>query len=214
MSSLIFLTEATQAIVATDTLAVRPGGTPLKFTSKALYLPHLRTIFAGTGLGGFLDRWFLIANSVLAVRGIDNLAFHTSGYLASIWGSYKEEFTNLGDRTTTVYHIGISESTGQVQAMAFRSENDFKPELLQYGLHYKPQCSVPDEPRLPEDFGPMMEDQRHFQEEQPESQRVYIGGEIQVYHLTREGCSIYPMGKFHDFDDHEKAIYAAFNKRG
>jgi hypothetical protein len=47
MSSLIFHTDASQALVATDTLAVKPDGTPLMYGSKALYLPHLKTIIAG-----------------------------------------------------------------------------------------------------------------------------------------------------------------------
>jgi hypothetical protein len=68
MSSLIFLTEESQVLVATDTLAVSPDGRPFMFTTKAFILPRLKTIIAGTGLGGFLGRWFVRINDGLVVR--------------------------------------------------------------------------------------------------------------------------------------------------
>jgi hypothetical protein len=52
MSSLIFHTEQEQAVVATDTLAVSPGGRPFTFTTKAFHVPHPRMLIAGTGCGG------------------------------------------------------------------------------------------------------------------------------------------------------------------
>jgi len=55
VSSLIFHTEQEQAIIATDTLAVSPGGRPLTFTSKGFHVPHLRMVIAGTGCGGFTE---------------------------------------------------------------------------------------------------------------------------------------------------------------
>ena len=70
MSSLIFQTEEQQVFVATDTWAVTRDGMPITFTSKALILPHLRMIVAGTGSGGFLDQWFVYINS--RMRGARN----------------------------------------------------------------------------------------------------------------------------------------------
>jgi hypothetical protein len=55
MSSLIFFTDSEQALIATDTLAVSPDGQPLKFTTKAFALPHLRMVIAGTGAGASSD---------------------------------------------------------------------------------------------------------------------------------------------------------------
>ena len=48
MSSLIFYTDREQALVATDSLAVDGSGAPHMFTSKAGYIPHLKTIIAVT----------------------------------------------------------------------------------------------------------------------------------------------------------------------
>jgi hypothetical protein len=67
MSSLIFHTELEQAVIATDTLAVSPGGRPFSLTSKAFHVPHLRMLIAGTGCGGFLDRWLCYLNSRMII---------------------------------------------------------------------------------------------------------------------------------------------------
>lgn len=60
MSSLIFYTDSTQALVATDSLATNSDGEPFMFVTKAGYIPHLRTIIAGTGAGGFANQWQLL----------------------------------------------------------------------------------------------------------------------------------------------------------
>jgi hypothetical protein len=82
MSSLIFYTEQEQAIIATDTLAVSPGGSPFTFTTKAFHVPHLRMVIAGTGCGGFLDRWLCYLNSRMIVPGIDALPAHILHHFA------------------------------------------------------------------------------------------------------------------------------------
>src|ERR1035438_10826177 len=111
MSSIIFQTDENEALVATDTLATLLNGTPYRFTSKVLILPHLRMIMAGTGAAGFLDRWFVIINAEMIVRGIEHLNDHSPRYLNAIWSTYKHESIGIPDNptTTTVYHFGFSE---------------------------------------------------------------------------------------------------------
>lgn len=91
MSSLIFHTQEDQVLVATDTLAVSVGGRALMFTTKVLIVPHLRMMMAGTGAGGFLDRWFVRVNSGKVVAGIDNLDYHTPKSLADLWREFKKK---------------------------------------------------------------------------------------------------------------------------
>src|SRR5262245_44517231 len=62
MSSLIFYTEREQALIASDTLAVNLDGTPRMYTTKALIVPHLRMVIAGTGIAGLSTRWFARVN--------------------------------------------------------------------------------------------------------------------------------------------------------
>lgn len=109
MSSLIFYTDVSQALVATDTLAVKPGGAPLMFCSKAIYLPHMRTIIAGTGLGMFASDWANHVNNRLVVAGLRNLDYHTPDGLRALWASAKEQDDIPDSITTTVYQIGVRE---------------------------------------------------------------------------------------------------------
>jgi hypothetical protein len=144
MSSLIFHTQEDQVLVATDTLAVSTGGRALMFTTKVLIVPHLRMMMAGTGAGGFLDRWFVRVNSGKVVAGIDNLDYHTPKSLADLWREFKKEKGSLADeQTTTVYHFGFSEAKGCIRAYAYRSANGFVSEAIGYGTGVKPECTVP-----------------------------------------------------------------------
>lgn len=210
MSSLIFQTEESQVLVATDTLATSPDGQPFKYTTKAFIVPHLRLLIAGTGTGGFLGRWLVRINDELAVRGIDNLDHHTSGYLASLWNRHKQEIS-FPDGTATIYHFGFSEEDGTIHSFVYRSTNNFKSERIEKDyLGVKPECVVPAAYRLPQDIKKMMDDQRAIQASVPKDQRVYIGGEIQVHHLSEDGFHVYTLDRFEDYQRDEEAIYKNF----
>ena len=43
------------------------------YTTKAFIVPHLHLIMAGTGVAGFLSRWFVRLNDNFIVRGIDRV---------------------------------------------------------------------------------------------------------------------------------------------
>lgn len=210
MSSLIFAIDKDQAFVATDTLATSYDGTPFMFTTKAFIVPHLRMIMCGTGMGGFLGRWFIQVNDGMVVRNIDHLDYHTPKNLIAFWERYKQEFFIPSNLTTTVYHFGFSEEDTLIHSYAYRSTNDFKSEVLQYGIGVKPQCQIPEDFVLPRDVKKMMDDQRSTQASLPKDQRLYIGGEILIHHLTKIGFNVYILGRFEDFEADEKSIYENF----
>lgn len=133
MSSLIFVTENDQAIIATDTLATSPGGEPAFFTTKAFHIPHLRMIIAGTGMSGLLGSWFLNVNDRMVVKGIRNLDFHAPELLRQNWSDLKESIGIPDDLTTTVYHFGFTEDD-VIATYVYRSINDFETESLAYGI--------------------------------------------------------------------------------
>jgi hypothetical protein len=92
---------------------------------------------------------------------------------------------------------------------AYRSTTGFQSEaLVPYGLRVKPACEVPASYTLPNDIRAMMEDQRVKQARLPVHERVYIGGEIQIHHLTRDGCQVYRLDRFDDYSQDEQAMYA------
>lgn len=210
MSSLIFYTDPSQALVATDTLAVTPDGTPLMYGSKALYLPHLKTIIAGTGLGSFSGGWANYVNDRLIVRGLRNLDFHTPEGLRGQWARMKAHQGVPDSMTTTVYQIGVSEDDGEIRAYAYRSANDFESELLAHGTRAKPECSFSSEGHIAQHLRPMMLEQRSIQALKPPDERLYIGGECVVMHLTKETCTTATLFRFDDYDEHLNKIFAVF----
>jgi hypothetical protein len=208
MSSLIFHTEENEVLVATDTLATLPDGQPFLFTTKAFIVPHLKMIVAGTGVGGFVGRWFVRINDGFVVRGIDHLDYHAPRNLTSMWQRHKKEFSISDSMTVTVYHLGFSEQDGLIHSFAYRSTNDFNSERLEpYGLRVKPECPVPDNYRLPDDIRTMMEAQRTVQASLPTEKRVYIGGEITIHHLSNNGFHAYTLDRFEDYGSDKNIIY-------
>ena len=209
MSSLIFHTDPTQALVATDTLAVKPDGQPLMFCSKAVYLPHLRTIVVGTGLGGFANDWANEANNRLIVGGLRNLDHHTPKSLRRRWG----ETTALTDfpsgLTTTVYQIGIGEDDEEICAFAYRSTNDFESEPLGHGTRAKPECTFLDSGNFVRDAHSMMLEQRAIQSIKPHAERLYIGGECIIMHLTKDAFTATTAFRFADYEEHLDKIFSA-----
>ena len=95
--------------------------------------------------------------------------------LPVLWQAYKEELSIKDDLMTTVYHFGFSEVTGLIHSFAYRSTNNFRSEQISYGLGYKPECTIPENPS-PEHITDMMESQRSIQASKPEKERLYIGG--------------------------------------
>lgn len=207
MSSIIFHIEENQVFVATDTLATSHEGKPVYFTSKALILPHLKMIIAGTGRAGFLDWWFVGINGS-PIRDIDALDRETTNNLATMWSKYDHQVAAPHKiTTTTVYHFGFSDTTNVIRAYAYRSENGFQSELLRYGTAVKPECAVPQNYRFPNDITAMMDEQRTIQSEKTDGQRIYIGGEIQIHHLTRDGFNIYRLAEFEDYSQQKQIVF-------
>lgn len=209
MSSIIFATDPTRALVATDTLAVDPEGNPLHFCSKAMYVPHLRTIIAGTGIGGFANNWANDINNEFVVSGIRNLDYHTPSALRERWDKVSQGYDFPIGATTTIYQIGVSEDDEEILSYAYRSENNFESEPIPHGTRMKPECQVPSNVSLMEALQPMMEEQRRIQEQKPRSERLYIGGQCILMHLTKDACTTATLFNFEDYEDQLRYIFGS-----
>lgn len=215
MSSLIFFTNETRALVATDTLATsdKVCGAAFNFTSKASIIPHLRMIIAGTGCGGFCDRWLLQINSGMIVRGIDNLDFHAPSNLALLWSGYKKKFAISDHATISIFHFGFSEEDQTIHSYMYSSTNNFESKTVPYGLSGKPEFKCPKPYELPKDFRFMMDSQRELQTSEAKENRIYIGGEIQLIRLEMDGFAVSSLGKFEDYYADEAAIYLNYSDK-
>lgn len=197
MSALIFYTDATQALVVTDTLSADARtGAPISFCSKAIYLPHLRIIIAGTGIKGFSDHLAFKVNKNGVFRGIEGMNHFLPAELRSQWAEL-QGLVGAIEVTTTVYAFGFSEIDGAMVSFAYRSTNDFQSELLGYGTAVKPACAVPDG-NLIDHVESMMREQRASQGNTPLDNRIHIGGEGIAMHLTQACCTTWPLFRFED----------------
>jgi hypothetical protein len=211
MSSLIFRTDEDKAFVATDTLASSPDGEPAFFTTKVFIVPHLRLVICGIGISGFLGRWFIEINDRMVVKGIDHLNYHTPINLLRLWRDYLKGSSIPDNLTATIYHFGFSEEDSLIHSYAYRSTKDFNSDKIPYCTGVKPKCQIPEQPVFPTDIKKIMDRQRADQASLPQDKRVYIGGNIQVHHLTREGFFVYTLDQFEDYLQTENAIYKNFD---
>lgn len=198
MSSLIFYLHKDMAIVVTDTLAVDEEGNPFIFTNKASYIPTLKTVIAGTGIGRFSSEWASFVNNEMVLFDIENLNVHTQPNLSRLWNEFKSRFQLREELTTTIYQLGYSKEGQCIKGFVYRSSNGFSPEELDYGTFAKPACDII-VGNLDEAFPQMMRQQRAMQDALPRESRVYIGGEMHAMVLTANECRQMKIGEFDDY---------------
>ena len=209
MSSLIFYTDEKQALVAFDTLVVSPGNEePEYFASRAIYLPHLRTILASTGLARFMEQWFCLVNQ-MPVGDIHDLNEFSPSNLVKLFDWFNTVNEYRDPEETTIYQIGFSERDNRIHSFAYSSSGAFNPEPLAYGLAMKPPCPVPDgEFRFIDHVPGLMNKQREEEDRKEPGKRSYIGGEIYGMYLTSEGCNSFKLGAFDDYSSQMQKIRA------
>jgi hypothetical protein len=58
--------------------------------------------------------------------------------------------------------------------------------------------------------GEKSEEQRRIQAAKPKEERLYIGGEIEVHHLSHSGFAVYAYFRFPDYEHDEAASFQNF----
>jgi hypothetical protein len=205
MSSLIFYTDADNVVVATDTLVTTPDLVPLKFSSKAIYLPHLRTIIAAVGAGEFFGDWVNFVNQEFMVPGVKHLNTHSPRVLADRWEKFCQQAHVPALMRCTIYHLGFGEDDDAPVGFLYRSTSGFVSESVQRGMFARPPTSSCSGNTVFEVIEQMVRQQRREQDALIED-RVVIGGEVHALHLTREGLNVKRLFAFDDYQEHERAI--------
>lgn len=196
MSSLLFYTDETEAIVATDTLLHYSVDTPPGYASKTIAIPHMCMMIAATGSALLFSRWIGLVNNQGFALDVDAVNAHAPQELQTLWSELNRHAPALQDQTATIYHFGISDDSGKIHGFAYRSVSDFKSERLDYGLGVKPELMDKagiDWNSFPACAPDIMRAQSRQEDEKPRD-RVYIGGTTEVTHLTKDGFSIYSLG--------------------
>ncbi|MGU2378278.1 hypothetical protein ACSESS_00690 [Pseudomonas aeruginosa] len=197
MSSLLFYTDSEEAIVATDTLVTELDGTFLHYTRKAIPIPARRMIIAGTGLELFITQWFTFVNEQDSVADIDSFDKDVPQVLKAIWREVERHLTSPHNYTATIYHFGFSGKEGEIHGYKYSSENGFTSESLMYGLGIKPDLMNKegiDFTTFPDCARQIMLTQIKQEALKSRGAAVYIGGKIDLLHLTRDGVAQYDWG--------------------
>ena len=206
----MYLHEENGFMVMTDTLATTPQGEPLAFTDKCWAFPSMNLIVATTGIKDLGARWVdTLYNRILA-RDIAMLNLHAPEAMRAIWGDLHAEFGDMGEATSTVYHFGIEEETGQSVRYIYRSAEDFETERHdEPGFGIKPD--PPDGATVPDgldEWIDLAQRVRANEDARPASERIYIGGELILTVLTNDATSIVTTHRFADYDDQWEAMNA------
>jgi len=93
MTALNFRLRPTMVFISMDTLASKPGGECLGFSSKVLPLPHLHGVVCGTGSLNLVLDWFTFIQTRVSasdMRDLDDVAPHHLPILAE-----KAECSNI-----------------------------------------------------------------------------------------------------------------------
>lgn len=181
MSALVYQIRDNQILLATDTLAVRPGGSFCCHTSKTAIVPHLSIAIAGLGVAGLSDHVYMFANSV-GISGIHELSERLPEFLRGLWADLSDELGPIPDGiTSTVYSFGFDD--GVPYGYAHELTSDFEARQLQApSVGAKPTKGITTEDlvlKSPTDIIEIMKKQKAAQDAQPADKRLYIGGQIQ-----------------------------------
>jgi hypothetical protein len=197
MTAAVFSIQPEQVIIAMDTLAMAGGsGKPIFYTTKFYILPHLQGVMFATGIGDLASKWFSQLERYIA-RDIH----HLDSFVTPALRMLGDEFGLNTNLTTTVYHVGYSEEETRYVAFAYRSTNFFASERFEYGLGIRPPVEASYPQVIPDDFIDIIKKQKHDDDLKPLSERVHIGGEVQLLLMKDKSMIVQTVHRFGEYDD-------------
>jgi len=208
----MFAMDPSAAWILTDTLATDELGTATHFQTKCIAVPHMDLVIAGTGLAQLNSRWTLHVLEGMLARDVEMLDRHAPEGLREVWRALwdGEGWEATPDITSTIYHVGRSERTGDYKAFAYRSTAGFESETLEPGFRIKPhphgEFNRPES--MEEAISLALQIQRE-QDDRPAAERVHVGGELM---LTTLADGQITTTKIHRWADHEE-VWFSMNER-
>jgi hypothetical protein len=183
-----------------DTIALKVDTkVPHIYTTKFYLLPHLDIVICGTGIAQVVMDWFVYVNSGMIVRDIDHLNEFTQKQLIKIGQQHNLDENN----TTTIYHFGFSKSSKCYRGYAYRSINNFEPELFSNGSGIKPPIENMDRYLVngSYNFIEIALQQYNDDKNSPLEKKVGIGGELIFCLLINQTIQISKIFSFLDYQE-------------
>lgn len=171
---------------------------PMCFQRKFLSVPESDLVVAGTGHAGFINGWFQHLQANLHVATIDDL----NAEAPSILRAFVSAEGGLSGLTATIYYFGYSIREHRYAGYAYRSEDSFCSDRLQYGLGCKPVVPVTpnDDIRFPDLLIEIILQQQGRDRLLPRTERVGIGGEIEFVVMSNHEIRIETVHRFSSYE--------------
>lgn len=219
MTALDFIINDDAVVVAMDTLSLRAiDKLPYKMITKFFPLPHMNCLICGTGNMGAIIDWFAWVEKNIVANGIYQLNKLTQ----QVIGNFMNEHN--GDNLCTIYQFGLHEIDGKFHGYAYRSTNDFQSEEIKHGVGVKPPDAfitadgtlsldkyAPEGISIEEILSNIMHRQKEYDETLDVSERLGIGGIIQIVILTKDNIIIKNYKYFDDFENTYNQILENLN---
>jgi len=199
MTALVFALQPDQVCIAMDTLVVDANDKmPLCFQRKFAVFPQVNLVVAGTGLANLIYAWFSVLQSLPEQRAIDQINETAPFVLSSLANSCP----GTDVTTTTLYHFGYSDRERQYVGYAYRSEQQFRADRLQYALGYKPVVPVTptDDIRFPGFLVDIVLEQQRQDQLLSVSEKVGVGGEIEFVVMSGGAIHVETVYRFSSYE--------------
>lgn len=199
MTALVFALQPDQVCIAMDTLVIGANDRmPLSFQRKFLSVPESDLVVAGTGHAGFINGWFQHLQANVQGASIDDL----NAEAPNIFRASVAAEGGLSGLTATIYHFGYSDRECQYVGYAYRSENSFRSDRLQYALGFKPVVTVTpnDDIRFPDFLIDIVLEQQRQDSLLPITNRVGIGGEIEFVVMSERAIYVETVHRFSSYE--------------
>ena len=199
MTALVYIVQPDKIYLAMDTLVVtHDDKIPLYYQTKFTVLPHLNLVIAGTGFASLINEWFYFVNGSMVVRDIDHLKVLAPGLLRAA----APRCQGADITTTTLYHFGYSTLEKRYVGYAYRSAKNWEPDRLQDALGLKPVIDVQPTSniQIPQFLIDIVCEQRRKDLLLPVSERVGIGGDIQVVVMENGIVTISTVHRFESYE--------------
>lgn len=203
MSLLMYVHRETSIKIITDTLATDPEGNPFLFVTKSFIVPHLDMVIGTTGLAAIGQRWIGQVFSEVRCRNIDMIAKFTPSCLQELHNNIANRIDNEKLHPTSIYHFGYSDQYQRYVRYRFRSELDYAAELSvesSFGVKPFPKGGF-DVPQTRSDFINLAERIRQEQQQCLSSERIHIGGELNIVIMKRRCITSSKLYAFADLEE-------------
>lgn len=203
MTALIYFLHPDYIILATDSLATTEDSSPIRFVTKIMPLPHIKSVICGTGSFELIIDWFSFIQKHIIAKDIHLIDKLAPEYIRNIYYSYPKE----NQINSTIYQFGYDIKEMKFVGYAYRSTDNFNSEKLIYGIGIKPPDVMEDaelilwkENDIYKKIINLIIKQKEIENKKDSKDKVGIGGAIYIFQMVNNYNFFCETYIFDDFE--------------